>query len=325
MKSDPQKKPLYLFHGEDTYSSSKKVAFWKSEFIKKYSDSDLVELNGKKMNLPGFETDIQSMPFLSEKRLFIIHDFFAKAKDDERDKMLQIVEKIPDHAILIFYESKNADKRTSLYKKLNKIGTCEQFDKKSPQEIASIIKKREQKNTNPMGIMEINLFIERIGTDLWKMENEHQKLHTYANGKKITKEMIEQLTPPSLTNSIFNLTDAISQKNPLKAIKILQNLLEHGERPEMILFMIVRHFRILIQVKDLIEKNIQASDKLKEHPFTIKNAITQSKNFTKETLKEIYQRLLYIDSARKSSLIQKHGGKENELIIAIEQLFLKST
>jgi DNA polymerase III delta subunit len=72
---------IFLFYGEDTYSSNKKVNLWRDQFIKKYGDESNIEvIEGKKINIPQFETNISSMPFLCEKILIIVKKFLSTAK-----------------------------------------------------------------------------------------------------------------------------------------------------------------------------------------------------------------------------------------------------
>jgi len=81
-----------------------------------------------------------------------------------------------------------------------------------------------------------------------------RKLALYADGKPIPSEAIENMACPNLSTSIFKLTDYLGQRNAKLAIKTLDILLESGEDIVKSLFMVVRHFRILIQVRACVDK-----------------------------------------------------------------------
>jgi DNA polymerase III delta subunit len=91
--------------------------------------------------------------------------------------------------------------------------------------------------------------------------------------------------------------------------------------------MLVRHVRILIQVKTLHLQNLskdQMVAKMKEHPFVVTNALSQSKNFSLSQLTSLYETLLKIDVDSKSGRIKTATNDNSELRLAIEQLLVKA-
>ena len=78
--------------------------------------------------------------------------------------------------------------------------------------------------------------------------------------------------------------------------------------------MIVRQFRLLIQVREMLDENPGMNHKmiaeaLGVHPYPIQKILPQAKLFTLTKLKEIYHQLTEVDHAMKSSQI------ENELAL----------
>lgn len=320
----PDKKNVYLFFGEDTYSANKKAKFWREEFEKKHGgDINIAELDGKQTTAVNFKSDIYSAPFLAEKRLVIIYDFLSKGPKDEQKKVAEILEgEIPDFCVIVFVENKPPDKRSGLYKKINKVGHVEEFELLMGPKLTKWISDRAQaKNLNLSPVL-ADYLGKVAGSDLWNLENELEKLKTYGQTSKLTKESIEELVHPNLTASIFKLTDLLSQKNSKASLKTLKIMAESGEDIIMILFMIVRHFRILIQVKDLMERNAKKSEiisKLKQHPFVITKTMQQSPNFSQKNLARIYNRLLKIDIGVKTGKIRMLAEDKKEMLLALEQ------
>lgn len=76
-----QKKNIYLFYGENTYGSLQKLRTWQEQFTQKYGGETNIEIiEGKKIDPAEFDTNLQTMPFLAEKKLIIIKDFLAENK-----------------------------------------------------------------------------------------------------------------------------------------------------------------------------------------------------------------------------------------------------
>lgn len=319
------KKTIYLFFGEDSYSSSKKLKLWQKEFIKKHSEDGVEVFAGRKFDSSRFATNIEAVPFLSEKKLVIIKDFFSKAKKEDMEKVSKAIEKTPDFCILVFHQNGPVDKRLGLYKKIKKLGTATEFKEKTPSEITAFILTKARREEIKISPLTANYISTHCGTNLWTISNELKKLKLFAQDKEITSEMVNQLTTPSLSASIFKLTDTITEKNSRKALQVLKTLAESGEELTKVFFMIVRHFRILIQVHDMIKKNESRgtiTKRLKQHPFVIQKTSAQSKNFTSEKLEEIYAKLLEIDKNFKTGVIRIQQGDNSAYSLAIEKLII---
>ena len=321
-----QQKSIFLFYGDDTYSSSQKVKIWGKEFVKKHGDINFEIIEGKTFNTTDFVTNMEAIPFLSEKRLIIIKGLLSKIKADDQKRIAKSLEKTPDFCILVFHEEQAPDKRTALFKKISKLGKVEEFKKMSPYEFQKWTLNRAKKENININQQNANFLNQHCGYELWTVSNELEKLKLFTNNKEVTKEIIESIVTPSLSASIFKLTDSLAEKNAKASLKTLEILQDSGEELNMIFFMIVRHFRILIQVSDMISKgNPQNSiqKKLKQHPFVIQKTSSQSKNFTMELLEKIYKKLLQIDIEIKTGIIKSYQADKTELKLTIEKLIVE--
>lgn len=321
----PQKN-VYLFYGEDTYSSLNKLNFWQTEFTKKYGGETNIEtIEGKALNPGEFDTNIEAMPFLSEKKLIIIKNLLAEGKVEIQKKVAESIEKTPDFLLIIFYETELPDKRTSLFQKINKIGVTEEFTPLQPAEITKLILEKARKDNIKISSATALYLSTYCGLNLWVISSELEKLGTYANGQEITTKMIDDIVSPTLSSSIFKLTDSIAAKNVKESLRIFRILVDSGEDVGRIFFMIVRHFRILIQIKEMLDKNEPQGSmirRLKQHPFVIQTASKQAKNFTISKIENIYNNLLEVDKKVKTGLIKSYAGNTSEFQLAIEKLII---
>lgn len=324
--SQKQTKKIFLLSGEDSYSSYEKLKTWKEGFIKKYGDTSIEVIEGKSLDPAEFGTNIETMPFLSEKRLIIVKNFFKEAPAENQKQVAKSLDRSQDSSVIFFYETEPIDKRTILYKKILEIGEIEEFPTLTENAITKwILAKATEKNIK-ISYETANFLAVQCGLDLWTISNEIGKLESFSDKKEITKQMIEQIVTPSISTSIFKLTDAIANKNLKESLETFRTLLDSDEEVTKIFFMIVRHFRILIQVFDLLSKNeppFSITKKLKQHPFVIQNMTKQSRNFTLEKLEDIYQKLLKIDKDFKTGIIKSFQGDTNELELAVEKLIIE--
>ncbi len=320
-----QKKSIFLFYGEDSFSSNEKLKLWKAEFIKKHGEDCLETIQGKTLKPQEFGTNIEALPFLSEKRLIIVRDFLATKKTDNQKQVAENLEKAADTSIIVFHENKAVDKRTSLYKKIAKIGNLNEFKSLNPNDISKWVLDRSKKEGINISFPNANYLAQNCGPDLWHVSSELEKLKLFTNGEEITKEIIDDVSIPSISASIFKLTDAIAQKNTKNSLKTFQSLEESGEDLIKVFFMIVRHFRILIQVHEMVNKgenSFSITKKLKQHPFVIQKTSEQSKNFNQKKLEEIYRNMLEIDKNLKTGVIKYYGKDNRQFILALEKLII---
>ena len=322
---------IFLFHGEDNYSVSKKTNFWIKEFKNKHGgDINIDIIEAKSLNTKEFGTNLQAVPFLGEKRLVIVKNYLKKGKADEQKKVAELIQKTPDHCILVFTEIEPPDKRLTLYKRLTKIAKVEEFKPLSPAQLTQwIITQARERNGN-IDNTTANFLSTHVGPNLWQLSSEIDKLIHAAIStpdKRITRELIEQLVKASLSSSIFKLTDAIAARNKTLSLNVFKVLIDSGEDLMMVFYMIVRHFRILAQAQYLTERGERPDSIakiLKQHPFVAQTASRQSRNFTAEKIRDIYAALLEIDRSFKTGRIRITTENQTELLLEIEKLIIQT-
>lgn len=351
------KQNIYLFYGSDNYSAVAKVNHWRSEFEKKYGDLNSQIFEGEDLTAADFNEAVDTLPFLSDKKLIIIRDFFRHAPDEDEfedtqsagnqapkkankgeDTQKKIAEKLEEMAkdtsnycIIVFIEHEKPDSRTSLFKKIKAMGHIIEFPEPDRTKLIQWINQEFSKKNIQIRTYEAGLLAETVGPNLWQMSQEVEKLSLHAHSENpaertINEAAIESLVSPNLTDSIFKLTDSIAAKNHKASIKILNTLLGSGENLMQIFFMIVRHFRILIQVQACLGKKMaqpQIIQKLKLHPFVITKTAQQCRNFTVLQTAAIYRKLLQIDIDGKSGKIKISVADSNELRLALEKLIVE--
>src|SRR3989344_1999917 len=143
-------------------------------------------------------------------------------------------------------------------------------------------------------------------------KNEVAKLTAYKNfaGQNTNKEIkeadLDKIVIPELALNNFDLTDAMASKNHRKAILLLDQYLSENGDPNAILGLIIFQFRALLRVKSLIKK-VTPLGKLasltKLHPFVIKKAYNQTRNFEMGELREIFGELCNADINSKNGTL----------------------
>jgi DNA polymerase-3 subunit delta len=116
---------------------------------------------------------------------------------------------------------------------------------------------------------------------------------------------------PNVNLNIFEIVDAIADKNQRKALRTLYGHLENGVDPYYIFSMIVYQFRNLLKVKALAKNALAYAGIIKKaglHPYVVKKTFEQCKKFDLEELKRLFNQLARLDIETKTGKIDMAEG-----------------
>lgn len=157
----------------------------------------------------------------------------------------------------------DVDKRRSFYKLLSKLGPVQIFDKidssKSGWEEEAIALAQEYARELKLSFSPdaAELFAMLTGGDSHQMRSELEKIALYIEGerKEIRIEDVRQLVPLTKQGVIFEVSNALIQKDLKRSLELITRLLQQGETGISILFAtIIPTVRNLLLVKDLQER-----------------------------------------------------------------------
>jgi len=144
-----------------------------------------------------------------------------------------------------------------------------------------------------------------VGNNLSDIAHEIEKLVRYAGDREsINSSDVESVVGLSKTYNIFQLNDAIGEKDCKKGLEILKNLFLIGEKPGTVIYRMTEHFERLIKAKSFLpQKGESLSSVLKVHPYFVQKYPRQSENFRQEELEKGLVLLYQTDVGLKSSLM----------------------
>ena len=245
------------------------------------------------------------------------------------------------------------DKRKKLYKIIAEAGVVHEFVRvKKEGARKEILQKEAQKLLNDCGKkMSPAAWValgRKTGFDFRRSMSELEKLISFVGDKElIDKDDVEEAVGRTKEDDIFALTNALGEKNQLAALDALKNLLDQGIHHLMILTMISREIRLLLQARVLVESGKlpkfnhsmeygwfqsvlypvlgelnTASAKgegliFSQHPYSIYNSMRNCVRFTSARLIVLMEDLLNLERSLKSS-----GASSPRLLL--ENFLIKS-
>jgi DNA polymerase-3 subunit delta len=299
---------IYFLYGPDTYRLREKL----KEIVAKHGAGFEIERAlANELELGEITSRFGANTLFAKKKFLVVEGVLGKSfkYKEEFLKFLQNLN-FPKDEFLIFVEEE-ADKRTSLYKYLEKNAEeTYEFETLKGSEMEAWLTKK---------IGELNLKISRANaqklsaavlSDTWLAAQELKKLAAYAGDKEITGDDIDALVMGRAADKIFDLTDAIAEKNKPAALGLLKNQMAGDDSEIRLLSMIIRQFRIMLQIKSMSEAGREVDKyslgrSLGIHHYAVQKTLPLVQKYSFEELKKIYRQLLEIDIKMKSSKVSK--------------------
>lgn len=309
-------KNIYLIYGEEDYLIKKNEKEFDEKFKSDFSSFDNKVLEDK------FEA-IEVWEFISTPS-FSMNDKFLKIKGSgvfttgKQNLTEEILEMLKDlEGVIILFLEKKVDKRNKLYKFVNKNGKVIECNPLKEKELFAFTTRLFNERDLKISSNNLQHFLKVVNFSLTNISNEVEKLSHYCQ-KEVLEKDIDNICVKSLEVKIFDLVKNIGDKNPNLALEQFNSMVLSKESPLMVLTMIGRQFRILLETKVMLENrqdSYEISKTLGLPVFVISDLIKQAKNFTKLSLYNGYKETLEIDTKIKS-------GKLKDTI-ALEMLIVK--
>jgi len=282
---------LIFLHGLDTYRARRKL--W--EITEKYQSTNKISTGITSWDCSFVDvsdiTQALGAPSLfQEKKLHIIENAFLRKEWEE-----EVLEQ--DDHVIVFFEQGTPDKRTALYKYLNKKALVQEFVLLENAKLVQWIQKEFLQYGFPVQKDVVDKLALEVGNDLWQLSNEIRKLVAFRRGV-VEKQDVDLLIKQNLQTNIFATIDAIAAKNKKKALHLIWQHNEKNDSPFYILSMLAYQFRNLLEVKDAKDPR-----ELKLHPYVLRKSVQAAQLFSREELERIYKKLFQIDLQTKTGKI----------------------
>lgn len=315
LKEDLKKnniRSLYLFYGQE-------------EYLKKYYldriegcllTEDLKALNKVVMEgkpeIGKIIDNCETLPVFAEKRLVVVKNSgFFKSKKGKGDSpaassntLLKCLQDVPSHTCLVFYEAEIDKRMKQLLDAFKNNGLVVEFPYSKPDELVRWVIRRIKASGKDIDMAAASMIVENCEQGMTEIGNEIDKLMDFTANRELVKlEDVEAVCTKSIKSRIFDLTDAISEKNGTKALKVVNDMTILKEPMQKILFMITRQFRQILQIKLLSNEGVsvnEAAGKIGVTPYGAGKLLKQSKGFSVEDLKRALDSSLEMDIAVKT-------------------------
>lgn len=222
-------KQCFLFYGDDHFSIKDKTA---QVFLEYDIPDDAIEIyDYEEVGLHIALSNALTLPFLVDKKGVVIRNSSflkrqGKVTEEEIEDLMRFCQMGVKETVLVIqapYEKIDGQKKIVKYLKKNII--TKSFKTNKEFNVYDYVKDQLKEKQIKIESYALTQFVNRINHDLDSIHNELEKLISFASDKgTITVEMIEQITIKDIDDNIFNLVNALVDKNKSKLIEIYEEL-----------------------------------------------------------------------------------------------------
>lgn len=326
-------KPVYFLSGEEPYYIDL-VSDYIEKNVLDEADREFNQtvIYGKDVDMNTIISQAKQFPMMSEHQVVIVKEaqnlkeLNKSAGGDEDDKpaakaannpLTAYLQNPQPSTILVFcYKYKTLDKRSAVYKVLQKAGafleTKKLYDNQLPDWITSYIQDKGYK-VSPKASF---LLAEYLGNDLSKIVNEVEKLIiNVQEGAEITAELVQDNIGMSKEFNVFELQDALAKKDILKANRII-NYFSANEKEHpavMTLSSLYNYFNKILLYHFAPDKSkFAVASSLGVNPFFVEGYAKASQHYGTAKLKSIFGYLKEYDLKTKG--VENSGVEHGELM-----------
>lgn len=297
-------KQVYLLTGEEIYLRNQYEKKLRNALLPPEDTMNTASFEGKGINPKEIIDLAETMPFFADRRVIKLRDSgFAKNACPE---LADYIPEIPESTCLILSESE-VDKRGRLYKAVKKTGRVVEFKRQDTRTLTRWVLGTLKKEGKNITEETMHVFLGRTGADMERIDRELEKLLCYTMGKGIiTTEDVEAVCTEQTENRIFDMIQAITDKDQRRALDLYADLLAMKESPMRILALIVRQFNQLFQLKELSGQGMEKGEMAKAAgipPFALGKYMAQCKKYSREQLRQAMEECVDTEEKVKTGRI----------------------
>ncbi len=297
--------PLYLMTGDEPFLIDTLLDQFSDKGLEPGTQSfNFSRLQGSNTSVEAILAIANTFPINSPRRMIWIHN--ADQLKDERGLFLGYFANPSETTLLVFIAEK-PDMRKKFFSTLKKKATLMHCPRPRDGEVPAWIRRAAKKNGLDLS-EEVTWFLkEHLGRDLLAIHQEIEKLALFCAGengsetKIVSIEIAQEIIGAGRSHTIFELTDALGNKNGEKALILLGKLLSEGAHPLFILTMLVRLWRQMAIAKTLIDSG-QAQAVAKRVPMPpslLQRFLRQLKQWQQDEIQKAFEQALSVDSQLK--------------------------
>ena len=299
--------PVYFFFGEEPYYLDHLVKYIVDTCVDPATkDFNCDILQAEESDGDGIVAMASSFPMMADKRIIVVKNVQKLSTADKKRIGGYVVS--PLESTILVLTAKKIDRRQQFYAGLIKhaawVESKPLYENQAVDWIVQHLKEQQVTIVHDAA----SFLVQQVGTSIWNLENELNKLLTYCNYKKqIIMDDVTAVAGVSRKYNTWELADAVGRKDLKTSIAIVKHLFEEGASAPGILITLTQRMLLLTQVRSALDKNMpsqQIAQVLKMKPFFVKLYVQQASQYSMNQLTRSLKILRNADLAVKTGYMK---------------------
>lgn len=170
------------------------------------------------------------------------------------DLLLEYLKKPNPSTVVVMLAHDEVDRRRKLFRTLTANGIAIECREMNDRERRIWMKRKASAMGLDIEPAALDYLIAFGGKSLYGLANELEKLSLFFNQEqaRVSVETVQVLCPRNVEERIFDIMQAVTEKQTGLALSRIRELTRSGIQPQRIFYLLVRHFRIMLKAKGLI-------------------------------------------------------------------------
>ena len=248
---------LYVFHGEEKYRLEESLAALRRLLVPAgMEEFNYRTFSGKDLDVGELVSAMDNLPMMSDRTLIQVTDFdLFGCAEGKKEMLTRAFEDLPDYLCLVFVYDLLDYKigRGKFQELVKKKGSIVDFAPADRNDLLDWIRRRFRELDKDIDDREGEYLIFLCGGLMTGLKMEIEKIASYAKGSRITQQDIDAVADPVLEARVFDMTDAVGNRNFGQGLRVLSELYGLNQDAIMILAILGKHLRQLYTARLALE------------------------------------------------------------------------
>lgn len=308
--------PFYLLYGAEPYLIRQLTTVISAIVAPDAAEGmDCNLFDGESTSLDQVLTAAMSPPWFNSRRLVVVRHcpWFAKGNaDGNRPDLERCFDAIAGQGVVVFEAGESVDRRQRLYGLIATEGMVVECAQLNLRELKQWVKQRSREMELEMDGTVIEAVLAGSTRDLQGIENELLKISDYQGGKEktVALETVVKLCGAFHGEQLFPLVEAIVAGETETAQQLLQQSFQLGIPAPRILYLLIRHYRILHRLQQSPSAPKQTVESFRIPLWAVKKYQDQARRMADRSSQTGLRRMLEFDLAMKTGREKPNEGME---------------
>lgn len=276
---------FYILHGEEDYLCRHYLAQLRKQLLDELTeDFNFHPLTKETFSVQTFADALETLPMMAERSLIWLDevDLFAQS---EQEKLAELLSDIPEHCCLVctYGEFKVDKRKKKLWEAIEKSAVIAEFCYQSESDLRAWIARHFRAQNKEIVPELCNYLLSLCGLSMTRLHGEICKICAYSGAQDVVRADIDAVVEPTLDAVVFQITDALGQREYDRALERLNALLKMQTDPIPIVAAIGAQMRRLYAAKILQGEGRNAGELARLcgiAPYAANKTISQARRFS---------------------------------------------